>query len=111
MACVLARVFSEEEVQSNPLVLTVVLELLLECNGTALEFPWSTSGEKLIFDFKTSDVLLISLFVRGMKLGCELPQVASWGHAVEPVEEKQGNSTGRSSKRRARRLHAGDLLG
>lgn len=39
MACVLARVFSEEEVQSNPLVLTVVLELLLECIGTALEFP------------------------------------------------------------------------
>lgn len=39
MARVLARVFSEEGVQSNPLVLTVVLELLLECNGTALEFP------------------------------------------------------------------------
>lgn len=82
-------------------VLTVVLELLLECIGTTLEFPHSTSGEKLIFDFKTPDVLLISLFIREMKLGCELPQVASWGHAVEPIEEKQGN---RSSKGRARRL-------
>lgn len=59
---------------------------------------------KLTCDFKTPNVFSISLFMREMKLGCELPWLASWGQAVEPVDEKQGNSAGRSSKGRARRL-------